>query len=202
MIQQQYIKIISIVLTMTFMACSATVMAFESDSNKYHNPNTNYQKYMKKAKNRQNGIKDWLGLNQHQQKLFNKMQETAKALRQKTCPNPMAGCFISKEQIRAMHLFTAEIAAEKPDFDSVAKKLVHEYHGPYKKEFKAAVKAKAAFLKSLTPEQRDKMLRKHAGWHKPRSSGKGMYHGRGTKVPYTPAAPAAIPQTSPGTQIR
>lgn len=113
------------------------------------------------------GMKAMLKLTDEQVTLLDNMHEAHKALRAKMCTDPAAGCTPTKEQIRAMYLFRAELAAANPDFPAVADKLKAEYQGDAKGEFDAAVDARTAFMESLTPEQRDAMLtmRHHGGPH-------------------------------------
>ena len=59
---------------------------------------------------------------------------------------------------RSFHLFRAELAAEKPDFQAVGEKIKAEHQGEHREAFEAAVDARVAFLSSLSVEQREEML--------------------------------------------
>ncbi len=120
-------------------------------------------------------MKVMLDLSDEQKALMDEMHRANRALHTRMCPDAAAGCAPEKEQIRTMHLFRAEIAAENPDFQAVAAKVKSEYQGEYRAEFDAAVDARAAFMESLTPEQRDRLLKmrahgrfhnRHHGWNK------------------------------------
>jgi Spy/CpxP family protein refolding chaperone len=119
-------------------------------------------------------MKAMLDLSDGQKALMEEMHQANRALHTRMCPDATAGCGPEKEQIRTMHLFRAEIAAENPDFQAVAAKVKAEYKGEYRAEFDAAVDARATFMESLTPEQRDKLLkmRAHGRFH-------NKHHGRG-----------------------
>jgi len=100
-----------------------------------------------------------LKLNDEQRVLMDEMHQAVTAFRQKKCPDGWKpGCMKDRQQMRAMHLFRAELGAENPDFQAVADKLKSEYAGDYTQEFDAVVDARAAFMSSLSPEQRDNLM--------------------------------------------
>ena len=104
------------------------------------------------------GIASFLNLTEKQQALLTAMHNKRRVFSMKICPDPSKGCPRNREQMRATLLFKAEVLAEKPDFQAVAKKLKSEYHGEYKSEFRAFVDAQAAFLSSLNADQREAMM--------------------------------------------
>jgi len=65
-------------------------------------------------------------------------------------------------------LMRAELAAENPDFEFVGKKLKAEYPGKIHEAFNKTVDARVAFFSSLTPEQRDAMLKMEGRGRHPR----------------------------------
>ena len=118
-------------------------------------------------------MKKKLNLTDDQSKLLEHLQKTRRAFMDRACRNNRDGCRKSKLQKRAFHLFRAELAAEQPDFNGAARKLKPEYHGDYPEEFNAMVDARAAFMSSLTSEQRDRLLEM-----KPRGGKHGPGHGK------------------------
>ncbi len=116
-----------------------------------------------------------LNLNEEQSKLHDEMHKARRTFMETACQGDNAeGCRNSKLRKRAFHLFRAELAAENPDFPGAAAKIKSEYHGKHKAEFNAMIDARAAFMSSLSEEQRDKLLEM-----KPRGGkhGRGMMHG-------------------------
>jgi len=160
-------------LVLFLISATGTVFAWGPD-NSEQGPATKDKQHMKKMATHRGQIN--LILTDKQRALFQKMRDSGAKFRTKMCHDQGADCAPAKEQIRAMYLFKAELAAEKPDFQAVAKKINSEYHGQYKAEFNSAIYAKAAFLESLTPAQMDTMLsrrRIHTG-------GKPMYQAHPT----------------------
>ncbi len=126
-------------------------------------------------------MKKKLNLDENQVQLLENVQKTRRDFMDRACRGNREGCRNSKLRKRAFHLFRAELAAEHPDFYSAATKLKSEYHGEYRAEFNAMVDARAAFMSSLTPEQRDRLLemKPRGGKHGPGpGSGHGPKHGR------------------------
>ncbi len=104
-------------------------------------------------------IKGALKLSEIQGKLMDIMHQARKDFVQETCKHGASGCWRkSRLSKRAFHLFRAELAAEHPDFYGAAAKLKSEYHGKYRAQFNSMVEATAAFMSSLDPAQRDKLL--------------------------------------------
>ncbi len=159
----------SFVLVLFLISIVGTACASGPDNSKQGLPAKN-QKTLKNMPTHKGKMN--LNLTDKQQALFQKMRDSGAKFRTKMCPDKGADCTPDREQIRAMYLFKAELAAEKPDFQTVAKKIKGEYHGQFKTEFNLAIDAKAAFLESLTPEQRDTLLSR-----RPRAGGKSMYKG-------------------------
>ncbi len=105
-------------------------------------------------------MKAKLKLTDEQQVLLDEMHQAYMDYGNKKCPDGITPkCMRSREQMRSMLLFRAELAAQNPDFLAVADKIKDEYHGDYKAEFDRAVDARAAFMASLTPEQRATLMK-------------------------------------------
>ncbi len=184
-------NVISSFLLVLFIISTVGTLCASGPDNSKQGPHAKDQKPTKNMAMHKGKMN--LNLNDKQQALFQKMRESGAKFRTKMCPDQGAGCTPDKEQIRAMYLFKAELAAEKPDFQAVGKKIKGEYQGQFKTEFNAAIDAKAAFLESLTPEQRDTILTR-----RPRAGGKSIYKGHpmGKKQYYRgSAAKSSVPGT-------
>ncbi len=104
-------------------------------------------------------MKTRLGLTDEQQALLEDMHQAYMDYGKKKCPDGITPkCMRSREQMRSMLLFRAELASPNPDFQAVANRIKDEYHGDYKEAFDRAVDARAAFMASLTPDQRETLM--------------------------------------------
>lgn len=121
-------------------------------------------------------VKESLNLDENQTKLWDEMKTGMIELRElclRQGDNLNDG---SRRRILARNhlLMKAELAAETSDFNSVGEKLKAEYKGNFAEEFNKVIDARVAFFNSLTPEQRDTMLKKsHRGRHHGGMGGKG-----------------------------
>ncbi len=144
----------ALLLALSFLVMTSSVQAWGPGAGgpPADAPWKNAQKF------KQNLVKK-LNLTEEQSALHDKMHAARRAFMEKACSEDKAeGCRQSKLRKRLFHLFRAELAAENPDFAGVAAKLKAEYHGKYKTEFDAMVDSRAAFMGSLTQEQREKLL--------------------------------------------
>jgi len=127
--------------------------------------------------NRAEMMKSKLNLSDEQQALQAEMHEANMEVRnRKHQDGSTSGHMNNREQKRAMHMFRAELASENPDFQAAADKIKNEYRGADKAEFDAAVDARARFMESLSPEQRDTMMHMSHGRHG------GTYKGSGGRT--------------------
>ncbi len=170
---------LAFLLTM-LLSTSGTSFAYGPGNQQHHGKGMHQNCPSGNFSSRAEMMKSSLNLNDEQQVLMTEMHQANMALMNKECPDGWkSGCMNKKGKMRAMHLFRAELGAEKPDFQAVADRLKNEYKGENQAEFDEAVDARARFMESLTPEQRDAMMQmryhgKHGGWH-------SMQHGQMNK---------------------
>jgi hypothetical protein len=116
-------------------------------------------------------MKAMLKLSNEQAGLLDSMHRANVDLNTKACPGNASGCIPARELTRAFHLFRAELAAENPDFHAIGDRLKSEYQGKYKEEFDKAIDARVAFMSTLTPEQRESMMKMGHRRHRSRAAG-------------------------------
>ena len=173
----------SILMAAFLFTSAGAAFAWGPDSGKHHGQgmqgqgmhgNCSGAQYASRAEM----MKSMLKLTDEQQGLMDDMHQAFMELKNKRCPDGWKPeCMKNRERMRAMYLFRAEIAAENPDFPAVAEKIKSEYQGTDKAEFDTAVDARAAFLESLTPEQREILIK--MGPHGRFGKGHGMYRQTG-----------------------
>ena len=107
-------------------------------------------------------IKESLNLDENQTKLWDEMKTGMLELRDLCLQqgDNLNDGTRRRTMARNHLLMRAELAAETPDFKSVGEKLKAEYQGNFSEEFNQVIDARIAFFSSLTPEQRDTMLKK------------------------------------------
>ena len=125
-------------------------------------------------------VKENLNLDKNQAKLWDTMQADMIELRELSLEqgDNLDSNTRRRTRVRNQLLMRAELAAETPDFKAIGDKLKAEYSGNLTEKFNQATDARVAFFSSLSPEQRDSMLKKghrgHRGGGKGRKGKKGM----------------------------
>ncbi len=122
-------------------------------------------------------VKESLNLDENQLKLWDEMKTGMLELRDLCLQqgDNLNDGTRRRTMARNHMLMQAELAAETPDFKSVGEKLKTEYQGNFAEEFNKVIDARVAFFSSLTPEQRDTMLKKgHKGRRRGGMGGKGQ----------------------------
>ena len=147
-----------VVLVTVLMSAAGASFAWGPGSQQHHGKGM-HNCTGDRFKNRAEMMKSALNLTDEQQVLLEEMHQATMEFKNVQCPDRWTpDCMKNRQQMRTMHLFRAELAAENPDFQGVAEKVKNEYTGENKEEFDSAVDARARFMESLTPEQRDTMM--------------------------------------------